>query len=95
MRAVFYVSFHIIANPNIPLNIRAGSGHNADIIGYRMTKAALKQQTRSLDVDFKNTGVPVATVSFEPGYIATRLTRFKGEVEISEACNGMIDAMES
>ena len=59
-----------------------------------MAKAALNQQTKSLDIDFKAQGIPVTTVSFEPGYIATRLTRFKGKVDIVEACNGMLDVLE-
>ncbi|KAG8164191.1 hypothetical protein KVR01_006109 [Diaporthe batatas] len=68
--------------------------NDGDAIGYRMTKSAENQQMRTLSIDFKKAEIPISTLAFEPGFIKTRLTRWKGHQDIVESCNGMVDIVE-
>ena len=68
--------------------------NDGDAIGYRMAKSSETQQMRALSLDFKKAGVPISTLAFDPGFIKTRLTRWKGHQDITESCNGMVDVVE-
>lgn len=59
-----------------------------------MAKAAVNQQVKTLSLDFQRTGIPVSTHALEPGFIKTRLTDWRGRVDIEESCNGMVDIIE-
>lgn len=59
-----------------------------------MAKAAANQQVKTLSLDFQRAGIPISTLAFEPGFIKTRLTGWRGRVDIEESCNGMVDIIE-
>ena len=59
-----------------------------------MAKAAVNQQVKTLALDFQRDNIPVTTLALDPGWIKTRLTRWKGRDDIVEACNGMVDVIE-
>ena len=59
-----------------------------------MAKSATNQQVKTLAVDFKRDGIPVSTIAFEPGFVKTRLTGWRGNDDIIESCNGMADIIE-
>ncbi|KAH8903089.1 short chain dehydrogenase [Coniochaeta sp. PMI_546] len=68
--------------------------HDGELIGYRMAKAAPNQQVKTLALDFQRDDIPITTLAFEPGFIKTRLTGFRGRVDIEESSNGMVDIIE-
>ena len=49
---------------------------------------------KTLALDFQRHDIPVSTLAFEPGFIKTRLTAWRGRVDIEEACTGMVDIIE-
>jgi NAD(P)-dependent dehydrogenase (short-subunit alcohol dehydrogenase family) len=59
-----------------------------------MAKAAVNSQTRTLAIDFKNAGIPVKTIAIAPGFIQTRLTGYRGTVNIKESSNGMYQLID-
>lgn len=64
-------------------------------IGYRMAKAALNQQTKTLSRDFQTQGDDITIIALNPGYIPTRLTGFKGVVDIVESVESMTSIIEN
>jgi NAD(P)-dependent dehydrogenase (short-subunit alcohol dehydrogenase family) len=54
-------------------------------IGYRMAKAALNQQIVTLSREFEHNGDNITILALNPGYIPTRMTGFKGVVDIKES----------
>ncbi|CAI6339803.1 unnamed protein product [Periconia digitata] len=64
-------------------------------IGYKMAKAALNQLTVTLANDFKKNNHPIGIVAFQPGYIKTKLTGFKGTVDIVESVTGRVNLSET
>jgi NAD(P)-dependent dehydrogenase (short-subunit alcohol dehydrogenase family) len=68
--------------------------HDGEVIGYRMAKAAANQQVKTLALDFQRAKIPITTFAFEPGFIKTKLTGWRGKVDIEESCNGMVDIIE-
>jgi NAD(P)-dependent dehydrogenase (short-subunit alcohol dehydrogenase family) len=59
-----------------------------------MAKAAVNAQTKTLAIDFKTTGLPVTTMAIDPGFIKTRLTGFRGTVDIKESSQGIYRLIE-
>lgn len=59
-----------------------------------MAKTAANQQVKTLALDFQRDNIPVSTLAFEPGFIKTRLTGWRGHVDIEESCTGMVDIIE-
>lgn len=68
--------------------------HDGEVIGYRMAKAAANQQVKTLALDFQRDNIPITTLALEPGFIKTKLTGFRGRVDIEESSNGMVDIIE-
>ncbi|KAI0102838.1 hypothetical protein GGR51DRAFT_573851 [Nemania sp. FL0031] len=68
--------------------------HDGESVGYRMAKTAVNAQTKTLAIDFKREGRPVITMAIDPGFIKTRLTAFRGTVDIKESSNGMYKLIE-
>lgn len=64
-------------------------------IGYKMAKAALNQPTKTLDNDFRKNQQPISIISLEPGYIKTRLSLFRGNVDIEESVTAMMNITEN
>lgn len=60
-----------------------------------MAKAALNQLTRTLDNYFRESQQPISIISLDPGYVKTRLTLFRGDVDITESVTGMVDIIEN
>jgi NAD(P)-dependent dehydrogenase (short-subunit alcohol dehydrogenase family) len=60
-----------------------------------MAKAALNQLTVTLANDFKKSGHPIGIVAFQPGYIKTKLTGYKGPIDINESVTGMVNLAET
>jgi NAD(P)-dependent dehydrogenase (short-subunit alcohol dehydrogenase family) len=66
-------------------------------LGYRMAKAALNQQTKTIAQAFKNDSdeaTPLTLITLEPGYVATRLTGWKGDTDIDTSVRGMVAVIE-
>lgn len=59
-----------------------------------MAKAAANQQVKTLALDFQRDNIPVTTFAFEPGFIKTRLTGWRGKVDMEESSSGMVDIIE-
>ncbi|KAJ5755124.1 NAD(P)-binding protein [Penicillium manginii] len=59
-----------------------------------MAKAAANQQVKTLALDFQRANIPASTLAFEPGFIKTKLTGWRGRVDIEESCKGMVDIIE-
>ncbi|KAK1834721.1 NAD(P)-binding protein [Podospora conica] len=68
--------------------------HDGKFLGYRMAKSAANQQVKTLALDFQRDKIPITTLAFEPGFIKTKLTGWRGEVDIEESANGMVDIIE-
>lgn len=58
--------------------------------GYRASKAALNMITKTLDVDFKQAGKPIAVTAMHPGYIQTDMTNKQGDMPPEEAVAKMM-----
>ncbi len=63
-------------------------------LGYRMAKAALNSQTRTLAAELKLAGFNIAVVAINPGHVATRLTNFKFKVDIDVALPSLFKVIE-
>ena len=59
-----------------------------------MAKSALNQQTKTIAQAFKEGDDKMIFVNLEPGYIATRLTGWKGDTDMETSVNGMVDVIE-
>jgi NAD(P)-dependent dehydrogenase (short-subunit alcohol dehydrogenase family) len=62
-----------------------------------MAKAALNQQTKTIAQAFKNDSdgaTPLTLITLEPGYVATRLTGWKGDTDIDTSVRGMVAVIE-
>ncbi|KAE8440944.1 hypothetical protein EG329_006183 [Mollisiaceae sp. DMI_Dod_QoI] len=69
------------------------SNDRGGFLGYRMAKCALNQQTKTIAQAFKGDG-DVIFINLEPGYIATRLTGWKGDTDMETSVKGMVDVLE-
>lgn len=76
------------------LTILIATDHDGEVIGYRMAKAAANQQVKTLALDFQRANINVSTLVFELGFIKTRLTGWRGRVDIEESCNGKVSIIE-
>lgn len=63
-------------------------------LGYRMAKVALNQQTKTIAQAFKDGSDKTILITLNPGYIATRLTGWKGEDDMDTSVKGMVDIIE-
>lgn len=70
-----------------PANERGG------FLGYRMAKAALNQQYKTIAQVFKE-DPKMIFLTLEPGYVATRLTGWKGEDDIEKSVQGMYEVID-
>ncbi|KAK3367395.1 short chain dehydrogenase, partial [Lasiosphaeria ovina] len=70
------------------------SNERGGFLGYRMAKAALNQQTKTISQSFKSTEPKVIFLALEPGYLATKLTGWKGEDNMETSVRGMVDIVE-
>ncbi|KAI0542075.1 short chain dehydrogenase [Xylaria digitata] len=68
--------------------------HEADLM-ERFQVMPVTLTTTTLAIDFKTAGLPVTTMAIDPGFIKTRLTGFRGTVDIKESSNGMYKLIES
>jgi hypothetical protein len=59
-----------------------------------MSKCALNQQTKTIAQAFKEDGNLMIFVSLNSGYIATKLTGWKGEDDMETSVKGMLDIIE-
>lgn len=60
--------------------------------GYRMSKAALNMAGKSLAVDLHKYGIAVALL--HPGFVRTRLTGNKGDIDAAAAAHGILSRIE-
>ena len=58
-----------------------------------MAKAALNHQTKTIAQAFKE-DPKMIFLALEPGYVATRLTGWKGEDDIEESAAGMFQVID-
>ena len=59
-----------------------------------MAKAALNQQTRTIAKGFKESGNTLIFITLDPGYVATKLTDFKGTDDMDVSVKGMVNFVE-
>lgn len=59
-----------------------------------MAKAALNQQYKTIAQAFKE-DPKMIFLTLEPGYVATRLTGWKGEDDIEESAQGMFQVIDN
>ncbi|KAM5452133.1 hypothetical protein MaudCBS49596_003487 [Microsporum audouinii] len=57
--------------------------------GYRLVKAALNQQTRTIAMAFKEDGINITMMSIHPGPVPTHLSRWRGRISVEESANGI------
>jgi NAD(P)-dependent dehydrogenase (short-subunit alcohol dehydrogenase family) len=60
-----------------------------------MAKCALNMQTKALAAGFKKTNQRIAIISLEPGYIPTRVTRFRGTDDIVDRIEALTNVIEN
>ncbi len=60
--------------------------------GYRISKAAANAAFKSVAIDFKSKGSPVAIL--HPGYVKTDMTSGNGNIETPEAASGLKKVMD-
>lgn len=65
-----------------------GGNEGGGLYGYRMSKAALNAAGRSLSLDLKPRGI--AVVLLHPGYVATALNHFSGNLTTEQSATGLI-----
>ncbi|MCJ1248270.1 hypothetical protein MMC30_005487 [Trapelia coarctata] len=70
------------------------SNDRGGFLGYRLAKAALNQQTKTIAQAFKEDGNKMIFLALDPGYIATRLTGFSGTDDMDTSVKGMVDIIE-
>jgi len=63
-------------------------------IAYKIAKAGLNQQSRTIALDLESIGSKVTVLALDPGHVATRLSGWKGKIEVLESVNGMYDVIE-
>ena len=61
--------------------------------GYRMSKAAVNMAGVSLAYDLKDRGIAVALL--HPGYVRTRMTGHRGNVDPAESAEGLIARIDA
>ena len=61
--------------------------------GYRMSKAALNAGAKSLAIDLARQDVAVALL--HPGYVRTRMTAGKGQIDAAESANLLIARIDA
>jgi len=61
--------------------------------GYRMSKAALNMAGKSLSVDLREAGVPVAIL--HPGMVKTEMIGGHGQIEPEEAAQGLLARIDA
>lgn len=69
-----------------------GDNDSGGYYGYRMSKAAANAAGRSLAIDLKERGNPVALL--HPGYVQTDMTSQRGDIKPDEAAQGIYEVME-
>ena len=67
---------------------------NGTKIGYKMAKAALNQETRTIAMELKNKNSKATLMAISPGWVKTKLSGFLGDTDIDESVDGMISVME-
>lgn len=63
-------------------------------MAYRLAKTALNQQSMTLAQEFKDHGDNTTVLSLYPGYIPTKMTEYRGNVDMKEAVQGCVDVIE-
>ncbi|PNS14153.1 3-oxoacyl [Sphaceloma murrayae] len=69
----------------------AGNNDEGENIGYRMAKAALNQQTKTLAQELTRAGSKIRLLAVCPGFIATKMTNFRGKDDIVKSCEGIVN----
>jgi NAD(P)-dependent dehydrogenase (short-subunit alcohol dehydrogenase family) len=59
-----------------------------------MAKAALNQQTVTLARDYAHADENITIIALNPGHIATKMTGFKGVVDMDESVQKMVTIIE-
>jgi NAD(P)-dependent dehydrogenase (short-subunit alcohol dehydrogenase family) len=70
-----------------------GDNTSGGAYGYRMSKAAVNMAGRSLAIDLRKYGVAVALI--HPGFVRTRLTGMKGDVDPAQAGAGILQRIDA
>jgi NAD(P)-dependent dehydrogenase (short-subunit alcohol dehydrogenase family) len=59
-----------------------------------MAKAALNQQTKTIAQAFNGGEDKIIFIALNPGYVATKLTGWKGEDDMETSVKGMVDIID-
>lgn len=63
-------------------------------MAYRMSKAALNMMTVTLAKEFIMNNDDITVISLNPGYVPTRLTKFRSKNDMDECIAGMVTVIE-
>jgi len=70
------------------------SGNRGGYLGYKMAKAALNQQTRTLAKDMQKQGKNVCAIMVHPGAVATKLSGWNFDEDLNECVTSLVDLIE-
>jgi NAD(P)-dependent dehydrogenase (short-subunit alcohol dehydrogenase family) len=59
-----------------------------------MSKAALNMMSVTMAKEFQSNGDNIAVLALNPGYVATRLTKFRSRDNMEECIEGIVKVVE-
>lgn len=97
LKLIFLLQDKIVSGGKIAMiTSRMGSisdNGSGEYYGYRMSKAALNAASKSLAVDLRAKEIAVAIL--HPGYVATRMVGFSGDVDPTQSVSGLTERIEA
>ncbi|KAF1955679.1 short chain dehydrogenase [Byssothecium circinans] len=63
-------------------------------IAYKIAKAGLNQETRTIAIDFKNSRCNIMAIAIDPGAVATRLSGWQGKIDLEQSVDGMYSVID-
>ncbi|KAJ5414875.1 short chain dehydrogenase [Penicillium cosmopolitanum] len=57
--------------------------------GYKIAKAALNQETRTIAMDLKGRKSSISVMAIDPGAVPTSLSRWRGNITVEESSSGI------
>ncbi|KAK4449685.1 hypothetical protein QBC34DRAFT_380143 [Podospora aff. communis PSN243] len=79
---------------NISSNLGSITMCNGKTLAYRVSKAALNMVTVTLAKEFQNNGDNIAVIALNPGYVATRMTKYRSRDNMDECIAGIVKVID-
>jgi len=67
---------------------------NGRKIGYKIAKAALNAETKTIAMDLRERGSKVALMAISPGWVKTKLSGWEGTTDIEDSVDGMFSVLK-